>query len=58
MCIRDRAGADDYLPKPFNPALLKARIHASMERKRLRDQEQRLLAQIKAHQERISRRCV
>jgi sigma-B regulation protein RsbU (phosphoserine phosphatase) len=52
-CIE--AGAEDYLPKPFNPALLKARIHASMERKRLRDQEQRLLAQIKAHQERISR---
>ena len=52
-CIE--AGADDYLPKPFNPALLKARIHASMERKRLRDLEQRLLAQIKAYQERISR---
>ena len=51
-CIE--AGADDYLPKPFNPALLKARIRASMERKMLRDQEQRLLAQIKAHQERMS----
>jgi len=50
-CIE--AGADDYLPKPFNPALLKARIRASLERKRLRDQEQRLLAEIKAHQERI-----
>jgi len=50
-CIE--AGADDYLPKPFNPALLKARIRASMERKNLRDQEQRLLAQIKAHQERL-----
>jgi sigma-B regulation protein RsbU (phosphoserine phosphatase) len=51
-CIE--AGADDYLPKPFNPALLKARIRASMERKSLRDQEQRLLARIKAYQERIS----
>ena len=51
-CIE--AGADDYLPKPFNPALLKARIHASMERKHLRDQEQRLLAEIKTYQERIS----
>jgi sigma-B regulation protein RsbU (phosphoserine phosphatase) len=30
-CIE--AGADDYLPKPFNPALLKARIRACMERK-------------------------
>ncbi|HEV3270888.1 MAG TPA: SpoIIE family protein phosphatase [Candidatus Methylacidiphilales bacterium] len=51
-CIE--AGADDYLPKPFNPALLKARIRASMERKNLRDQEQRLLGRIKAYQERIS----
>lgn len=48
------AGADDYLPRPFNPALLKARIRASMERKSLRDQEQQLLARIKAYQERIS----
>jgi len=51
-CIE--AGGDDYLPKPFNPALLKARIRASMERKMLRDQERRLLSQIKAHQERMS----
>jgi sigma-B regulation protein RsbU (phosphoserine phosphatase) len=51
-CIE--AGADDYLPKPFNPALLKARIYACIERKTLRDHEQRLLAQIKIHQERIS----
>jgi sigma-B regulation protein RsbU (phosphoserine phosphatase) len=50
-CIE--AGADDYLPKPFNPALLKARIHACMERKMLRDQEQRLLATIKCQQERL-----
>ncbi|NOH04919.1 MAG: response regulator [Chloroflexi bacterium] len=33
-------GADDYLPKPFEPVLLHARIAASLERKRLRDQEQ------------------
>jgi DNA-binding response OmpR family regulator len=33
-------GADDYLFKPFNPILLKARISASLEKKRLRDQEQ------------------
>ena len=32
-------GAEDYLPKPFNPVLLKARIGASLERKRLRDRE-------------------
>ncbi len=33
-------GAEDYLPKPFNPILLKARIDASLEKKRLRDAEQ------------------
>jgi CheY-like chemotaxis protein len=32
-------GAEEYLPKPFNPVLLKARINASLEKKRLRDQE-------------------
>jgi len=33
-------GAEDYLPKPFNPVLLRARIDASLEKKRLRDAEQ------------------
>ena len=33
-------GADDYLPKPFEPTILHARISSSLERKRLRDQEQ------------------
>ncbi len=32
-------GADDYLPKPFNPTLLKARISASLEKKRGHDRE-------------------
>lgn len=32
-------GAEDYLPKPFNPTLLKARIGASLEKKRTRDRE-------------------
>ncbi|MCX8157732.1 MAG: response regulator [Verrucomicrobiae bacterium] len=32
-------GADDYVTKPFNPVLLNARIAASLEKKRLRDQE-------------------
>jgi signal transduction histidine kinase len=35
-CIE--AGAEDFLPKPFNPTLLRARIGASLEKKRLRDQ--------------------
>jgi CheY-like chemotaxis protein len=32
-------GADDYLGKPFNPTLLRARARACLERKRLRDRE-------------------
>jgi phosphoserine phosphatase RsbU/P len=32
-------GAEDYLAKPFNPAFLRARIGACLERKRLRDKE-------------------
>jgi sigma-B regulation protein RsbU (phosphoserine phosphatase) len=32
-------GAEDYLPKPFDPVLLHARIRSSLEKKRLRDQE-------------------
>jgi signal transduction histidine kinase len=34
-------GADDYLVKPFDPVLLKARIDASIEKKRLRTEEKR-----------------
>ena len=33
-------GAEDYLPKPFEPTLLRARIGACLEKKLLRDQEQ------------------
>ena len=35
-CIK--LGAEDYLPKPFNPTLLRARVSASLEKKRLRDE--------------------
>jgi adenylate cyclase len=35
-CIE--AGAEDYLPKPFNPVLLRARIGACLEKKRLLDE--------------------
>lgn len=31
-------GAEDYLAKPFNPTLLKARVGATLEKKRLRDE--------------------
>jgi class 3 adenylate cyclase len=36
-------GAEDYLHKPINPVLLNARIGASLEKKRLRDQQRELL---------------
>ena len=36
-------GAEDYLPKPVNAVLLKARIDSSLEKKRLRDQQKELV---------------
>jgi len=39
-------GATDYLPKPFNPALLQARLDASLAEKRLRDLELEYLEQV------------
>lgn len=36
-------GAEDYLTKPVSPVLLRARIDASLEKKRLRDQQRELL---------------
>lgn len=44
-------GAEDYLSKPFNPVLLRARINACLEKKRLRDQEQAYLKKLAAEQE-------
>lgn len=37
-------GAEDYLSKPINPVLLRARIGASLEKKRLRDQQRALIS--------------
>ncbi|HLI13907.1 MAG TPA: adenylate/guanylate cyclase domain-containing protein [Alphaproteobacteria bacterium] len=45
-------GAEDYLPKPFNAVLLKARIGASLEKKRLRNQEAAYLALIEGERRR------
>jgi class 3 adenylate cyclase len=36
-------GAEDYLTKPVNPVLLRARINASLEKKRLRDTQKELV---------------
>ena len=41
-------GAEDYLPKPFEPTLLKARIGACLEKKRARDHEHELAAALHA----------
>src|SRR5262249_40993917 len=35
-------GAEDFLTKPLNPILLRARVNASLEKKRLRDQQLKL----------------
>lgn len=48
-CIE--AGAEDYLPKPFNIVLLRARINASLERTRWRQREQRYLAELRIEKE-------
>ncbi|WP_296492502.1 SpoIIE family protein phosphatase [Rhodoferax sp.] len=39
-------GAEDYLSKPFNPTLLRARVGASLEKKRLRDAVRESLARL------------
>jgi class 3 adenylate cyclase/CheY-like chemotaxis protein len=49
-CIE--TGADDYLAKPFDPVLLRARIGSSLERKRLRDRERETLAALRLEKER------
>jgi DNA-binding response OmpR family regulator len=43
-------GADDYLPKPFNPTILRARLGALLEKKRLRDREVLYLHRIEEEQ--------
>ncbi len=48
-------GAEDYLPKPFNPTLLKARIGACLEKKLLRDREIQLFAQLQIHNAEMAR---
>jgi class 3 adenylate cyclase len=49
-------GAEDYLPKPFDPVLLRARIGACLEKKRLRDQEVRLRNELAEWNKRLEQR--
>lgn len=48
-------GAEDYLPKSFDPVLLKARIEACLEKKRLRDHEQAFMRELQKERERSER---
>jgi adenylate cyclase len=56
QCIE--LGADDYLPKPFNPAILRARIGAALRRHSLRALENEYVGKIeneKRHSENLLR---
>lgn len=48
-------GAEDYLARPFDAVLLRARIGASLEKKRLRDQEQAFLRVLQLEKEKSER---
>lgn len=48
-CIE--AGAEDYLPKPFDPIILRARINACIEKKQLRDRERVIMRQLRIEKE-------
>ena len=48
-------GAEDYLAKPFNPTLLKARISACLQKKQWRDQETLYLSQLAEANDQITK---
>jgi adenylate cyclase len=53
-CIE--TGADDYLPKPFDPVVLRARIKASLTKKRMHDLEAQHLAEMSRLNRRLEAR--
>src|SRR5262245_33689426 len=48
-------GAEDYLFKPFDPILLRARVNVCIEKKWLHDQERAYLSQLRVEQEQSER---
>jgi class 3 adenylate cyclase len=48
-------GAQDYLPKSFDPVLLRARIQASLEKKQWHDKEQAYISEIQMEREKSER---
>jgi signal transduction histidine kinase len=46
-------GAEDYLPKPFSPTLLKARVHSCLEKKHAADREAQLFSQLQENYARL-----
>jgi two-component system sensor histidine kinase/response regulator len=46
-------GAEDYLSKPFDPVMLKARLGACLDKKRLRDREAFLFEELKQNYKRL-----
>ena len=49
-CIE--AGADDYLAKPFDPTLLRARVGSSLEKKHMRDREREMIKALRIEKDR------
>jgi len=49
-CIE--AGADDYLAKPFDPTLLRARVGSSLDKKHMRDREREMVEALRIEKER------
>jgi len=49
QCIQ--IGAEDYLPKPFDPVLLRARVYSSLEKKKLRDIDRERIQELQKEKE-------
>jgi len=48
-------GAEDFVSKPFNPVLLKARIASSLAKKQVRDQDLRTVTELRIEREKYER---